>query len=118
MWLVDPAAARPLTRFQAELQVPATQPALKHWTPVHLHLGAADITGRVAVLEGDQIAPGATALAEILLDREPLAVRGDRFVLRDASARRSIAGGRVLDCFPPSLHPPRAARPALLAALR
>ncbi|OHC62885.1 MAG: selenocysteine-specific translation elongation factor [Rhodocyclales bacterium GWA2_65_19] len=118
MWLVDPAAARPLTRFQAELQVPATQPALKHWTPVHLHLGAADITGRVAVLEGDQIAPGATALAEILLDRETLAVRGDRFVLRDASARRSIAGGRVLDCFPPSRHKRSAARLALLAALR
>ncbi|MCM2289815.1 MAG: selenocysteine-specific translation elongation factor, partial [Sulfuritalea sp.] len=118
MWLVEPAAARPLTRFQAELHVPATQPALKHWTPVHLHLGAADITGRVAVLEGDQIAAGATALAEILLDRETLAVRGDRFVLRDASARRSIGGGRVLDCFPPTRHKRSAARLALLAALR
>ncbi len=118
MWLVEPAAARPLTRFQAELHVPATQAALKHWTSVHLHLGAADITGRVAVLEGDQIAPGATALAEILLDRETLAVRGDRFVLRDASARRSIAGGRVLDCFPPTRHKRSPARLALLAALR
>ena len=118
MWVVDPAAARPLTRFQAELHVPATQAALKHWTPVHVHLGAADITGRVAVLEGDQIAPGATALAEILLDRETLAVRGDRFVLRDASAQRSIAGGRVLDCFPPSRHKRSPARLALLAALR
>ncbi|MDZ4254225.1 MAG: selenocysteine-specific translation elongation factor, partial [Sulfuritalea sp.] len=118
MWLVEPAAARPLTRFQAELRVPPTQPALQHWTPVHLHLGAADITGRVAVLEGDQIAPGATALAEILLDRETLAVRGDRFVLRDASARHSIAGGRVLDCFPPTRHKRSPARLALLAALR
>jgi selenocysteine-specific elongation factor len=118
MWLVDPAAARPLTRFQAEIRVPATQPALKHWTPVHVHLGAADITGRVALLEGDTLAPGATALAEILLDRETLAVRGDRFVLRDASARRSIGGGRVLDCFPPSRHKRTPARLALLAALR
>ena len=122
MWLVDPAAARPpyfpLRRFQAEIRVPATQPALKHWTPVHVHLGAADITGRVALLEGDLLAPGATALAEILLDRETLAVRGDRFVLRDASAQRSIAGGRVLDCFPPSRHKRSPQRLALLAALR
>ncbi|MDA8255920.1 MAG: selenocysteine-specific translation elongation factor [Betaproteobacteria bacterium] len=118
MWLVEPAAAHPLTRFQAELQVPATQAALKHWTPVHLHLGAADITGRVAVLEGDQIAPGATALAEILLDRETLAVRGDRFVLRAASARRNIGGGRVLDCFPPTRHKRSPTRLALLAALK
>jgi selenocysteine-specific elongation factor len=118
MWVVDPAAARPMGRFQAELQVPAAQAALKHWTPVHVHLGAADITGRVALLEGDQIAPGATALAEILLDRETIAVRGDRFVLRDASARRTIGGGRILDCHPPARHKRSTARLAMLAALR
>jgi selenocysteine-specific elongation factor len=117
MWLVDPAAARPLSRFQAEIRVPAAQPALKHWTPVHVHLGAADITGRVALLDCAEIGAGATALAEILLDRETLAVRGDRFVLRDASARHSIGGGRVLDCFPPSRHKRSPARLALLAAL-
>jgi selenocysteine-specific elongation factor len=118
MWLVDPAAARPLARFQAEIRVPATQAALRHWTPVHVHLGASDITGRVALLEGDTLEPGASALAEILLDRETLAVRGDRFVLRDASAQRSIGGGRVLDCFPPSRHKRSPARLALLAALQ
>jgi selenocysteine-specific elongation factor len=118
MWVVDPLAARPLTRFQAELQVPAAQPALKHWTPVHVHLGAADITGRVALLDCAEVGAGGTALAEILLDREILAVRGDRFVLRDASAQRTIAGGRVLDCFPPSRHKRSPARLALLAALR
>jgi selenocysteine-specific elongation factor len=83
-----------------------------------VHLGASDITGRVALLEGDTLAPGASALAEILLDRETLAVRGDRFVLRDASAQRSIGGGRVLDCFPPSRHKRSPARLALLAALK
>jgi selenocysteine-specific elongation factor len=118
MWLVDPAAARPLTRFHAEIRVPATQAALKHWTPVHVHLGAADIPGRVALLDCAEAAAGATSLAEILLDRETLAVRGDRFVLRDASARHSIGGGRVLDCFPPSRHKRSPARLALLAALR
>ncbi len=118
MWLVDPALARPLTRFQAELRVPTTQGALKHWTPVHVHIGAADITGRVALLDCVEAAAGETVLAEILLDRETLAVRGDRFVLRDASARHSIAGGRVLDCFPPSRHKRSAARLALLAVLR
>ena len=118
MWLVDPVAARPLTRFQAELQVAATQAALKHWTPVHVHLGAADITGRVALLDCTQAGAGGKALAEILLDRESLAVRGDRFVLRDASAQHTIAGGRVLDCFPPSRHKRSPARLALLAALR
>ena len=31
---------------------------LKHWSPVHLHLGAAHVMGRVALLEGDKLAPG------------------------------------------------------------
>jgi len=122
MWLVDPAAARPphlpLLRLQAEIRVPATQAVLKHWTPVHVHLGAADITGRVALLDCTEVGADGTALAEILLDRETLAVRGDRFVLRDASARHSIGGGRVLDCFPPSRHKRSPARLALLAALK
>jgi selenocysteine-specific elongation factor len=118
MWVVDPAAAHPLRRFQAELHVPSTQPALKHWTPVHVHLGAADITGRVALLDCTEVGAGGTALAEILLDRETLAVRGDRFVLRDASAQRTIGGGRVLDGFPPSRHKRSPARLALLNALR
>jgi len=118
MWLVDPAAARPLARFQAEIHVPAAQAPLKHWTPVHVHLGAADITGRVALLDCAEAGPGEKALAEILLDRETLTVRGDRFVLRDASARHAVAGGRVLDCFPPTRHKRSPARLALLDTLR
>jgi selenocysteine-specific elongation factor len=122
MWVVDPAAARPphlpLLRFHCELRVPAAQPALKHWSAVHVHLGADDILGRVALLEGETLEPGAAALAEIILERETLAVRGDRFVLRDAGAQRNVAGGRVLDVFPPSRHKRAASRLALLAAMR
>jgi selenocysteine-specific elongation factor len=62
--------------------------------------------------------PGATALAEIVLERETLAVRGDRFVLRDAGAQRNVAGGRVLDVFPPSRHKRAASRLELLRAMR
>ncbi len=118
MWVVAAELHRPLARFHAELRVPAGQPPLKHWAAVHVHLGAADITGRVALLEGEEVGAGATVFAEILLDRETLAARGDRFVLRDASAQRTVAGGRVLDCFPPTRHKRAPERLALLAALR
>jgi selenocysteine-specific elongation factor len=118
MWLVDPAAAQPLLRFQAVLRVPASQNVLKHWTAVHVHLGAADILGRVALLDCLEVEPGGTALAEIILERETLAVRGDRFILRDAGAQRTVAGGRVLDIFPPTRHKRSPARLELLAAMR
>ena len=121
MWVVAPELHQPLTRFHAEIRVPANQPELEHWHAVHVHLAASDVTGRVALLDRAKVSPGAEggiALAEISLDREILALRGDRFVLRDAGARRTVAGGRVLDIFPPSRHKRAPARLALLAAMR
>jgi selenocysteine-specific elongation factor len=118
MWVVAPELHHPLTRFHAEIRVPAGQPVLEHWHAVHVHLAAADITGRVALLDCVKVSPGGTALAEILVDRETLAVRGDRFILRDAGAQRTVAGGRVLDGFPPTRHKRTPERLALLAAMR
>jgi selenocysteine-specific elongation factor len=126
MWVVAPELHHPLTRFHAEIRVPAHLAELEHWRAVHVHLAAADVTGRVALLDCTKVGPGvtggnprgSTALAEIVLDREMLAVRGDRFILRDAAAQRTIAGGRVLDCFPPTRHKRTPERLALLAAMR
>lgn len=118
MWLVAPTRHCPITRFHAELRVPAGQPPLRHWSAIHLYLGADDITGRVALLDCEEVGAGSVALAEIILDRETVAVRGDRFVLRDAGAQRNVGGGRVLDGFPPTRHKRSAEHLALLAALR
>ncbi|MBK9521333.1 MAG: selenocysteine-specific translation elongation factor [Rhodocyclaceae bacterium] len=118
MWLVDPALALSITRFHAELSVPRDQVSLLHWQAVHLHLGTSDIPARVALLEGTSLAPGECALAEIVLEHPTFCVHGDHFVLRDASAQRTVAGGRVLDIFPPSRHKRAAARLELLNAMR
>jgi selenocysteine-specific elongation factor len=103
-WLVDPALNFPVSRFQAELRVPARHEPLKHMQRVHVHLGTDDIVGRVSVLSGRQIESGASGYVEILLERSCLALHGDRFVLRDAGARRTVGGGRVLDIHPPARH--------------
>jgi selenocysteine-specific elongation factor len=118
MWVVAPELHHPLMRFHAEIRVPARQAELEHWQAVHVHLAASDVTGRVALLDCGKVSPGGTALAEVILDREILAVRGDRFVLRDAGAQRTVAGGRVLDSFPPTRHKRTPERLALLAAMR
>ncbi len=118
MWVVDPALALPLRRFHGELRVPAGQAVMKHLQSVHVPLGTEDIMGRVALLDCAEALPGATALVEILLERDTLALRGDRFVLRDAGAQRSVAGGRVLDIFPPTRHKRSTERLALLVTMR
>jgi len=102
-WLVDDRVRVPTDRFDASLRVQANETdALKHWTPAHLYLGAADVNCRVAVLQDGMLPPGGSGLVQLVLDRPIGAVRGDRFILRDQSARRTIAGGTVVDPFSPA----------------
>ncbi|MBI1777059.1 MAG: selenocysteine-specific translation elongation factor [Proteobacteria bacterium] len=117
-WLVDPALHTPTDRIDARLRLLASEDRpLRHWTPVHLHLGAAHLPARVAILEGETVAPGEEASVQLVLDRPIGALTGDRFILRDQSARRTIGGGRILDPFPPSRGRRRPERLAALAAL-
>ncbi|WP_341743856.1 selenocysteine-specific translation elongation factor [Azonexus hydrophilus] len=116
-WLLAPPLHRPLRRFDAKLRVLAGQPALKHWTQVHLHLGAIDVPARVALLGAEEIPPGGEHWAQLHVDRDIGTLAGDRFILRDAAARHTIAGGCVLDSAPPTRRKSSPERLAMLAAL-
>ena len=117
-WLVSSPDLRPVRKIDMQLRVLDTEVRpLRHWTPVHVHLGAADVTGRVAVLGADQIAPGAIARAQLVLDQPIGAVARDRFIIRDQSAQRTIGGGHVVDIFPPARGRARPERLAMLDVL-
>lgn len=116
-WLVAPALHSPTRRFDARLKVLATENRpLRHWTPVHFHAGAVALTGRVALLEDRTIPPGKAALVQIVVDTPTSVTFGDRFVIRDQSARRTIGGGRVIDPFAPGRGRRAPERLALLRA--
>lgn len=115
-WLLEASIHAPTQRFDAHCELLGTEPkALRHWTPVHLHVGASDRTARVALLEGEAIEPGGTALIQVITDKPVCLLNGDRFILRDQSATRTLGGGRVLDPFPPARN---RRTPARIAALR
>jgi selenocysteine-specific elongation factor len=121
-WLLDAALHAPVRRFDARIRLLATKDRpLRHWTPVHLHIGAADVPARVAVLQsGDsagQIEPGADGFVQIVLQQDISVLHGDHFVLRDQSALRTIAGGVVIDPFAPDRGRARPDRLALVSAL-
>lgn len=116
-WLLDPALHHPVDRVDVVFRLlPGEARPLKHWTPVHLHLGAAHALARIALLEGDSLPPGSQGLAQLVLDEKLGTLGGDRFVLRDQSAQRTLGGGRVLDIFPPGKGRRTSSRLALLAA--
>jgi len=117
-WAVAPVIHAPTQRLDVRLQLLAseTQP-LKHWTPVHLHLGTADVTARIAIRRGASVAPGASANVQIIADKPLAALNGDRFILRDQSAMRTIGGGTVIDPFVTAARRNAQMRSAQLAAL-
>ncbi|MCY1402478.1 Selenocysteine-specific elongation factor [compost metagenome] len=118
-WLLAQPLLAPTTRVDIELRLlPGEIHDLAHWTPVHVHLGAQDVTGRVALLEANSLAPGRSGLAQLLLNAPAHAVHGDRLVLRDQSAQRTLGGGCVLDPFAPARNRRTAERLAQLQALR
>ena len=115
-WLMHSDLYNPTTRIDVDLEVlPAEAGALKHWTPTHLHIGSDHLPARVAVLSGGSIAAGTRGLAQLVLLRETFVCHGDRFVLRDQSAQRTIAGGRVIDPFSPKRG---RAKPSRIASLK
>ena len=118
-WIVTGGVPAPAQRIDARVRVLAgeKQP-LANWTPVHIHLGATDVTGHVAVLEGPGIAPGESGLVQLVLERPIGALNGDRLIVRDQSSWRTIGGGRVIDIFPPARGRAKPERLAYLAAMQ
>ena len=117
-WVVDRALHAPSDRIDVRLRVlPAETRALRHWTPVHVHLAASHSTARVAVLGAGGIAPGGDGRVQIVLDRPLHALAGDRIVIRDQSATRTMGGGTVIDPFSPKRGRARPARLAWLDAI-
>jgi selenocysteine-specific elongation factor len=101
-WLLAPERHAPAQRL--DLFVRASRYAempLRDGLPVHLHLGTADIVSRVAVLGARPIAPGESGFIQVDFEQPIGALYGDRAVLRDHGARHTLAGGRVVDPFPP-----------------
>jgi selenocysteine-specific elongation factor len=101
-WVVSTELHAPTDRPDLFLKVlRSEEQPLKHWAPVHVHLGSAHVMGRVALLGGDRLAPGGEGLAQLVLDEKVGLLAGDRVVLRDPSATRTIAGATVIDPFGP-----------------
>ena len=117
-WLVAADSHSPTRRLDCRVRLLAGEPrTLRHWAPVHVHLGAAEVTAHIAILDARNIAPGGSAMAQLVLDQDIGALKGDRLILRDASAQRTIGGGVVLDPFGPQRGRAKPRRLEILAAM-
>jgi selenocysteine-specific elongation factor len=102
-WLADPRALTPTTHVDVRLQLlPGTHGPLERWAPLHVHLGTTHRVAHLVPLESDRVSAGSSARVQLVFDAPICASPGDRFIVRDAQAMRTIGGGLVLDPFAPS----------------
>ncbi|EUC15998.1 selenocysteine-specific translation elongation factor [Paraburkholderia hospita] len=118
-WIVDARLAKPGERFDVELKLLADADiTLQHWAPLHVHIGTLHRVAHVALLEGDTLAAGCSARVQLVFDAPVCALPGDRFIVRNAQATRTVGGGRVLDPFGPPRKRRTAERRVWLDALQ
>lgn len=100
--VLDPALHAPTDRIDATLRVLGSEPRpIGTWFPARLHSGAAEVGARIVPL-AEALMPGAEGLVQLVLDAPLAASVGDRYILRDVSARRTIGGGVFVDLRAPA----------------
>lgn len=113
MVLAEPGVFRAADRINVQLDLLQSAPKLKHASPVHFHLGAAEVEAKVYWRGRDPQTgarpksrpPGSRTFAQIRLAEPVLALPGDRFVIRRFSPVVTIGGGVVLDNQAPQREP-------------
>lgn len=79
--------------------------SVKNRQRLHVHHAGREVLGRIVLLDvqemgGESAAAARTALAQLHLEEDLVAARGDRLVLRFYSPMVSVAGAVVLDAAP------------------
>lgn len=105
-WLLSQQPPAPTERVIVALH---SHTPLTQWQPLHIHHAASHVTGRVSLLED--------GLAELVLDTPLWLADNDRLVLRDISARTTLAGARVVTLNSPRRGKRKADYLAWIAAL-
>lgn len=114
-WLIEPSLHAPTQRIDVQIRA-AEDRGLRHAARVHVHFGAASLTGRALTHTTADLAPDEAGFVTIALDKPSVCLHGDRVILRDDSTGRVVAGGRVSDPFSPDRRVRRELRTASLKA--
>jgi len=69
---------------------------LRSTSVVRLEIGTAELPARVVLLEGKTLAPGESTYAQLRSGTAVTSAYGQRFIIRDENATRTIGGGIVL----------------------
>jgi selenocysteine-specific elongation factor len=99
--LGHPDTLSPAMRFDVFFEyLPSFSKRLKNRTLIRFHTGTSEVIARIILLDRDEMAPGDSVYAQILLESPGVTMATDRFVVRSYSPVRTIGGGAILDPLP------------------
>ncbi|WMD19602.1 selenocysteine-specific translation elongation factor [Achromobacter seleniivolatilans] len=97
-WIADARCFLPSRHIDVALTLLASADSpVRAWAPLHVHIGAARHVAHVVPLSGESLAPGQSGWVQLVFDEPVCAMPGDRYIVRNAQATRTVGGGRVLD---------------------
>ena len=101
MILAEANTVRPTQILDVAIQMlPHASRPLRSRSRVRLHIGAAEVLGRVRSLDVTaEIPPGSSAFAQLRLERPVVALHDDKIIIRTYSPSETIGGAVVLDPF-------------------
>ena len=96
--ICDPKLTMTTDRFDAFVEIrPGAGRDIENHERVRVHLGTAEVIGKVIILDGrDILPPRSSGCCQIVLEEPVVALRGDRFVLRNQTAQGTLGGGEVV----------------------
>jgi selenocysteine-specific elongation factor len=68
---------------------------VRHNLTVTFHTGSAEVEGKLLLLDAKEVPPGGEAWAQVRLTGPVVALRGDRFIIRDPND--TLGGGAIID---------------------
>jgi len=73
---------------------------LKNRAIVRFHSGTSEISGRVMLLDRDELKPGESTFVQLFLEKKTALFPGDCYVIRSFSPVYTIGGGEIIDSLP------------------
>lgn len=115
-----PKVTRTTQRFDAWVEIrPGARRDIHNHERVRVHVGTAEVLGKIILLDGQEVlAPRSSGFCQMVLDEPVVALRGDRFILRNQTAQGTLGGGQVLHPFATRHRKKKGDMAARLAPLR
>jgi selenocysteine-specific elongation factor len=99
--LITPGCVEPSYMFDAEfMYLSSREKPLKNRTRVRVHLGSAEVMGRIVLLDDETLNPGDKTNVQILLEEPCGCWPNDRYVVRSYSPVATIGGGVIFGASP------------------